>query len=174
MPSKEEELLNFSASKSSQQESELLYFLIIGSFLLFAGTPILYVFYSMSEYEMYSSRRTPLPLLTDMFGDWPWLSSVIMGLGVTILFTGLVGTAIARIPCTSALFQQRVTIVKYSVITQISTWTVVPANQQYLDGNEVFYWVHSIAVLIFVCSAIYVLFMGRPSSVLLNLIKQGG
>lgn len=159
MPSKEEELLNFSGSKSYQKESDLLSFLIIGSFLVFAGTPVLYVLYSTSEYETYSSRRTPLPLLTDMFGDWPWLSSVVVGLGITILFTGLLGTAIAKIPRTSALFRHRVIIVRYSVIAQISAWMVIPANQAYINGNEVFYWIHSIAAFVFVCSAIYVLFV---------------
>jgi hypothetical protein len=64
--------------------------LAAGCILTFLGTFSCYVWYSATEQNKYRGRhRAPLPLLTDMFTDWPVASSATMGAGTTLLFTAM-------------------------------------------------------------------------------------
>jgi hypothetical protein len=146
-----------STERPSTQQSELLAILILGSLLVYGGTPIIYAAYAATQYETYSHRRTPLPLLTDMFGDWPLLSSAVVGVGITLLFTGLIATAVARIPPTQVPFHPRTKVVRYSVVTQASVWLVIPSSEHYPAGDDVMDWVHNIFTFVFMVSSVYML-----------------
>lgn len=143
----------------STQQSELLFILTVGSLLVYGGTPILYACYAATQSDKYSHRRTPLPLLTDMFGDWPLSSSAVVGVGITLLFTGLIATAIARIPPTLVPFHPRTKVVRYAAVTQASIWLVISSSAHYPAGDDVMDWVHNISTFVFMVSTVYMLFM---------------
>lgn len=145
-------------TKPYTPQSDLLFLLILGSSLVFIGTPVIYAWYAATQSAAYSKRRTPLPLLTDMFGDFPLLSSAIVGVGITMLFTGLIATAIARIPF-SVQFHPRTKLVRYSVLVQISVWLVVPSSSLYPAGSDAMDWVHNISTFVFMVSTVYMLFV---------------
>jgi hypothetical protein len=78
--------------------TDLIIFLVAGSVLTFVGTPAFYIWFAATERAKYTHKRDPLPVVSDMFTHWPVLSSFCMGVGTALLFTGIIATAIARIP----------------------------------------------------------------------------
>lgn len=138
-------------------QRHLLCVLLAGSIMSFIGTPIMYVVYAATEYELYSPRRGPLPIITDMFGDWPLLSHAVTGVGLTLLFSGLVATSIARIPL-DVTFTPRTTIVEFSIIGQMSLWLLLPTSHRFPEGTEVGAWIHYASTFALMGSSIYVLY----------------
>ncbi len=138
-------------------QRRLLYVLLAGSIMSFIGTPIMYVVYAATEYELYSPRRGPLPVVTDMFGDWPLLSHAVTGIGLTLLFSGLIATSIARIPL-DVKFTPRTTIVEFSVVGQLSLWLLLPTSHRFPAGTEVGSWIHYASTFALMGSSIYVLY----------------
>ena len=138
-------------------QTVLLAVMITGSLLAFVGTPILYVVYTVNQRDLYAPRRggSPIPIVTDMLGDWPLLGSATTGLGLTLLFTGLAATAIGRIPL-DIQFSPRTTIVGYSVLAQVGAWLLLPTSRWGVDS--VSSWIHHGATLLLMGSSIYALY----------------
>jgi hypothetical protein len=132
--------------------TDLTAILISGCVLTFAATIAFYVWYAATEWESYSTRRFPLPLITDMFTDWPVLSSASLGAGSTLLFTGVVGTSIARLPLDVA-FSPRTNLVRAAVVAQASAWIVVCSSYNGRHPQEIVIWVHNVSVGVFIASS---------------------
>lgn len=135
----------------------------LGCTLTFLGTFACYILYSATEQKSYNARnRKPLPLLTDMFSDWPLASSTCMGTGSTLLFTAMAvilhwqgGAQLATCSltqascwimiCTSA-FSEYSMLHNASVLVFVSssTYTLQTTNLQHM---------HTIAALIWLCLA---------------------
>ena len=127
--------------------SVLDYLIIEGSLLAFAGTPALYALYAATQRELYYARRGPLPIITDMFGDWPLPSSVATGLGLTYLFTGMLGRSAAARSSASLLS-------RLCVMGMVAIWLVLPTSHLYPAGNQCESWIHYGATLVLMYASI--------------------
>lgn len=143
----------------STATSDIFLVMIAGVFLCFGGTAVSYIWYTASAADLYSARRWPLPIVTDMFGDWPLVSCATMGLGTTLLFTGLVATAIARIPFEVG-FRPRTVLVYTAIAAQASVWIVIPSSKNYgaLVSSGIVGWIHEGSTLVFMVSSVWGLY----------------
>lgn len=138
--------------------SDIFMVMVVGMVLSFGGTAASYIWYTASAADLYSSRRWPLPIVTDMFGDWPLLSCVTTGLGVTLLFTALVAIAIARIPLEVG-FRPRTMLVYTAITAQASVWIVIPSSKKYgvMPNSGIVGWIHEASTLVFIVSCVWAL-----------------
>ena len=157
MPSSPKVQSSFDENAPFVLQTILLVVMITGSLLAFVGTPVLYVVYTANERSLYASRRggSPIPIVTDMLGDWPLLGSISTGLGLTLLFTGLAATAVGRIPM-DIPFSPRTTIVGYAVLAQVGAWLLLPTSRW--GTGPVESWIHHGATLLLMGSSIYALY----------------
>lgn len=95
--------------------------MLIGAVLMYAVTPTLYCAYACTQQGMFMSRvRMSLPIVTDMLGDWPFLSCSSLGLGVTLLFNATMAVAVSHSPPEEELqLHQRAGIVAVCITTQV-------------------------------------------------------
>jgi hypothetical protein len=142
-----------SAAPPPNQPTIIVLLLLVGSVLAFIGTPVLYVAYAFTEPEKYMPRRGPVPIITDVFGDWPVLTHAVTGAGLTLLFTGVLGAAMARIPP-----EQRNTIAEFCVLAQASLWLILPTSQRYPEGSALTSGIHYGATFVLMGSSIYALY----------------
>ena len=136
----------------------LLVMMTLGSLLAFVGTPVMYVAYAATQQELYLSRNSPLPIITNMFCDWPMLSSAVTGVGLSLLFSGMAATAIARIPL-EVKFAPRTAIIEFSILGQVALWLLIPSSMgvapAYQDAVSL---VHYGATFLLMASSIYALY----------------
>ncbi len=138
------------------QNTELLWILISGCLLLFLGTTTSYIVYAVTATEMYQPRRSPLPIVTDMIRDWPLLSSCFLGVGATLLFTGMLATAISRIPYDVG-FKPRTMLVRLCITALGSIWIVIASSGYDRSVSSSFDWVHHASTFVFMASAVWAL-----------------
>lgn len=138
----------------SVPKTDLAVILVIGTILSFVLTMVFYAWYAATEYDRYSPKRFPLPVITDMLTDWPVAASVSMGAGTTLVCTAIVAVVIARIPW-DIPFGPRTTLVRTAVITQSSAWILICSSNTGSLPKEMVGWVHNASVVIFVAAAAY-------------------
>lgn len=144
-----------------EPQSELIWVLLIGSILSFVGTPIAYIWYASTEQDSYHARlHKPLPLVTDMFTNWPLISGTLFGVGMSMLFIGILATAISRIP-NSIAFQPRTVLVQLCILSTVGVWLVLASCGTQLpqgtesDSDWLVDSVHHASTLVLMVSAIY-------------------
>lgn len=99
----------------------------VGLFLMAAGTLSTYIAFTITRgFADYGT----LPVITDMFREWPLAASSTTGLGCTLLLYGLPGT---RKP--------------WMLLATCSLWLVVGSSNSF--GMAFLAWFHTIATLAF-------------------------
>ena len=108
---------------------QLLIIPFIGSVLLFVGTPVAYSFFATSSNKHKAETEIKgcnLPLLSDMFAEWPLLSSSCTGVGMTLLFSGITVNSVVRMPSMMDVQVDVIdSIVWMSSVQQAVIWIVV-------------------------------------------------
>lgn len=140
-------------------QADLTFALTLGSCMCFVGFPVMYVMYAINETASYNARnRDPLPLVTDVFGDWMLASSGVAGVGFTLLFTGMFATAVARIPFDVG-FKPRTNLVRSSIVATSSVWIVICSSRGFPSrSDQLVGWVHVVSTVAFMLSAVYTLY----------------
>jgi len=144
----------------SPPNKELLVILVLGCLMLFVGTTATYVVYAVTATSMYSSRGPPPPIITDMIRDWPLLSSSFLGVGSSLLFAGILATAITRIPYDVG-FKPRTVLARLCVAALASMWLLVASSGFDLSVPLSLEWIHLVATLVFMVSAVWALGTAR-------------
>jgi hypothetical protein len=144
------------------QSCLIQWIVIIGALLIFMAIPVLYVLYAITEKSLYSSRRWPLPIITDMFGDWPVLSSATMGVGVNMLFTIIAGVALVHINL-KELAKTQALIVGLCIAVQASIWIVIPSSVRHGFNSTHIFWLHNMSSLVFMTSVVWLLYVGSAT-----------
>lgn len=169
-PNKEQDHLILSAANSATAKSwgaenapftpqlYLLVLMTMGSVMAFVATPCMYIAYAVTQRELYQSRSSPLPIVTNMFCDWPLASSCVTGLGLTLLFTGMAATAVARIPL-DIRFKPRTRIMELAILGQVGVWILLPTSVPTRgEGQEYIWWMHYGATFLLMASSVYALY----------------
>jgi hypothetical protein len=127
--------------------------LACGFVLVFLVTPALFLWYATTEQAIYSKRRWPMPIISDMFGDWPMLSSASMGLGISIQFTGISWLALLAVDS----LQNATLLCRLCVAVQSSVWVVIPTSLNHGFQDVSTFWAHNVSTLIFIASSVWAL-----------------
>lgn len=140
--------------------------LLSGSILAFVCTPIAYVCYALTEQPRYHARhRQPLPIITDMFTDWPLLSSILFGTGMTMLFAGILVIVTYDIPAVTELRSARTILFTLSLISIFSLWPMLASSRDTssMAGSDAssFNNVHHVSTFFLMVSAIVSLYEAK-------------
>jgi hypothetical protein len=102
--------------------------------LTFVATILIYMWYASTEQHKYSvrNRKYPAPLLTDMFTDWPVLSSTSIGAGSTILSTSM------------AILHPE--LIWLCLIAQVSSWTMISTSY----AGDAHNLIHNLSAFLFI------------------------
>jgi hypothetical protein len=131
--------------------------MVLGYTLSFLVTPILFVWYTATEQESYSIRRGIIPMVSDMFGDWPMLSSATMGIGMGLLFSSVLLVATTLEGLDGAMLAHVNTLVRLCIIIQASLWIVISTGTK--NGETPIYVTvaHASAAFLFTSSCTWAL-----------------
>lgn len=142
------------------QRKFTLYLAAIGFVLVFVATPILYICYAATAQGLYSDRRWPLPLVTDMLGDWSITSCAILGLGITFYFTSVALAAVLN-----RTSNKRHTVVLLCLVVQCSLWIIVPTSVRHGAAPEAISLAHSMSTFTFMASAVWTLHVAAAGKI---------
>lgn len=103
----------------------------LGWFLLTFGT--------LTAYTIFAILENHMPVITDMFREWPLAGSGTAGIGSTLL--------------ACSLASERKTNIKGLILASCSMWLVIGSSRTF--GNAVISWFHDIFTLFFLVFTVY-------------------
>lgn len=112
----------------------------LGFVILTAGTLVSYVIFAVVRINNYGMPG-PLPVITDMFREWPLAASLTAGLGSTMLMYGVLVTENGN--------------KVWLLMSTSSLWVVVGSSNTF--GQPVLSWLHDVVTLFFLACTIMAL-----------------
>lgn len=143
------------SSSSSSSVNLLLGMQACGLFLVFPGTWIAYVAYANSLPHWYE-----IPVITDLFRDWPVSGSLTFGLGTTLICSGLTGAVVLRATVAENLVGRKFPwrrLACIMVLAYPSVWLVISTSCT--GCSDLYQWMHKVAALVFTSLVLYALTM---------------
>jgi hypothetical protein len=137
---------------------EIAVFMILGYILTFLATLALYAWYAASEQESYNVRRGIIPMVSDMFGDWPILSSATMGIGIGLLHVSVLLVATTLQELDKAMLQNVKFLVILCMAVQASLWILISTGTKNGETSIHVTVVHATAAFLFTSSCTWALY----------------
>ena len=127
--------------------------------MLYIGTPVIYAWfaYTFKQRDLYMDLTgAPLPAISNMFEEWPLLSSFFTGLGATLMFLGAACMLVSRIPFDTAFFLRDRFVVLGSVAVSSIWLSISSAADRSLPRSMS--WVHVGSTASFVIASLWSLY----------------
>jgi hypothetical protein len=132
-------------------ENDIRFFMGVGYLLVFVTTTALFIAYAATEQASYNLRRGPIPMVSDMFGDWPIPSSATMGMGTALLYSSVLLVA-------STLQTEDVRwLVGYCIGVQASLWILISTGTKNGYTPIVVTLAHALGAFLFTLFSVMVL-----------------
>ena len=154
---------------------------LAGTILLYGGTFTAYTWYTFT-FELRDAyieeAGAPLPAISNMFDEWPLISSCSCGIGSTLMFIGAVCIVAYRIPFHTT-FYLRDQLVVLTAVAVPSVWiSIASATDRSVPRSMG--WIHILSTALFVAAAIasiytvYLILVSFPKRFLKDVVAGSG